>query len=492
MKRSSTGIVGVYRIGSGYVAEWRDEYGEDRAKRFADKWEAARWREAAIEGRASQHEPTIGDRLSDAAIESRLQEGDLNPRRADEVRRVVRWIRETCGDLLKTPLSDQERRDEALRKIQRARVASDPDRRVAPPLLHLVGTWIVQDGRAIRDGVEVRFHLTTPRRARLIAGASRDGVRKTKTIIQALALLDATTEPLPERILGRSVVQYLERLGIVEVLRDERRTAPDAIKMLLVRDRTEEEIGRGAADTLRAKGYAVEITPEPTRYRAAARVSSLRRALETMIGAVPKIEIERSAPRRTRLAIATGNGDAHADPEALLALDRRIVEMADGDAADRILYLMQVFALRQSEARGIQVRDLADGLLVVQRQRLETGQATKLKTPWSRRRLPIAPDVWLHLERWSAGRAPEEWLIAEPATNNLLQQRRNDRAQEVGFTGRIYSHDHRHIRASLALHHGVQETDLSHAMGHRDTQQVRETYGELMGAVVNAEVFRRK
>ena len=491
MKSSSTGIVGVYRRGSVFVAQYTDERGETQQRRFADKWEAARWREAAIEGRASQHEPTLGDRLSDAAIEARLQEGDLNPRRAIEVRRVVRWIHETCGDLLKTPLSDQERHDEALRKIQRARVASDPDRRVAPPLLHLVGAWSVQDGRAIRDGVEVRFHLTTPRRARLIAGASRDGVRKTKTIIQALALLDATTEPLPERILGRSVVRYLERLGIVEVLRDDRRTAADAIKMLLVRDRTEEEIGRGAADTLRAKGYAVEITPEPTRYRAAARVSSLRRALETMIGDVPKIEIERSAPRKTRLAIATGNGDAHADPQALLALDRRIVEMANGDAADRILYLMQVFALRQSEARGIQVRDLADGLLVVERQRLETGETAKLKTPWSRRRLPIAPDVWQHLTRWSAGRAPEEWLIAERTSNDLLQRRRNDRAKEVGFDGRIYCHDHRHIRASLALHHGVQETDLSHGMGHKDTTQVRQTYGELLGAIVNAEVFRR-
>ena len=491
IRKSSTGIVGVYRIGSGYVAEWRDEHGDDHAKRFADKWEAARWREAAIEGRAEQREATLGDRLSVEVVEARLQEGDLNPRRADEVRRVVRWIHEACSDLLTVPMADQMKRDEALRKMQRARVATEPDHRIAPPLVHLVGSWSVQDGRALRDGVEVRFHSTAPRRARLIPGASRDGVRKTKTIIRALALLDATTEPLTERTLGRSVVQYLERLGIVEVLREDRRTAADAIAALLVRDRSEEEIGRSAADTLRAKGYAVQIAPEPTRYRAAARVASLWRTLEMLIGTVPRIEVERSAPRRTRLAIATGKGDAHADPEALLALDRRIVEMADGDAADRILYLMQVFALRQSEARGLQVRDIADGLLVVQRQRLQSGEAVKLKTPWSKRRLPIPPEIRERLERWIAGRNPEAWLVAEPVKTRLLLKRRNDRAEEVGFSGRIYSHDHRHIRASLALHSGVDEVRLAAGMGHKDTQQVRETYGELLGGIVGAEVFKR-
>jgi integrase len=220
-------------------------------------------------------------------------------------------------------------------------------------------------------------------------------------------------------------------------------------------------------------------------------VASLWRTLEILIGTVPRIEVERSAPRRTRLAIATGKGDAHADPEALLALDRRIVEMADGDAADRILYLMQVFALRQSEARGLQVRDIADGLLVVQRQRLQSGDAAPLKTPWSRRRLPIAPEIWERLEGWSDGRDPEEWLVAEPVKTRLLLKRRNDRAQEVGFSGRIYSHDHRHIRASLALHSGVDEARLAAGMGHKDTQQVRETYGELLGSIVGAEVFKR-
>jgi integrase len=73
----------------------------------------------------------------------------------------------------------------------------------------------------------------------------------------------------------------------------------------------------------------------------------------------------------------------------------------------------------------------------------------------------------------------------------LLLKRRNDRAQEVGFSGRIYSHDHRHIRASLALHSGVDEVRLAAGMGHKDTQQVRETYGELLGSIVGAEVFKR-
>lgn len=488
-RKSSTGIVGVYRIGSVYLAEWRDQDGTDHTRRFADKWEAARWREAAIEGRVLERPETLRDRLSQDALEARLDAGDHHPRHADEARRLVRWIHERCDDLLDVSMADTARRDEALRKIQRVR-ASSADRRIAAPRLHLIDSWRIEDGRTMRNGVEVRFHTTAPRRARLIPRASRAGLRKTATVMKALARLDASPEPQPERTLGRSVVQYLERRGIVEVMRDSHRTAADAIAALIVRDRTEEEIGRAAADTLRAKGYAMEIAPEPAR-ATAARLASLWRTLKMMLDDFPKIDVERASPRRTRLAIATGNGDAHADPDALRALDQRIVEMADGDAADRILYLMQVFALRQSEARGLQIRDIADGLLVVQRQRLETGAAAPLKTAWSHRRIPIAPDVSEHLERWSGGRAPDEWLVADAVSNNRLQQRRNDRAQEVGFRGRIYCHDHRHIRASLALHSGIDEARLSHGMGHRDTTQVRETYGELLGSIVDAEVFRR-
>lgn len=70
--KSSSGIVGVYRRGSGFVAQYTDERGEMHQRRFADKWEAARWREAAIEGRATEREETLGDRLSREAVEARL------------------------------------------------------------------------------------------------------------------------------------------------------------------------------------------------------------------------------------------------------------------------------------------------------------------------------------------------------------------------------------------------------------------------------------
>ena len=59
--KSNSGIEGVYRRGSAFVAQFTDERGEMQQRRFADKWEAARWREAAIEGRAEERAETLGD-----------------------------------------------------------------------------------------------------------------------------------------------------------------------------------------------------------------------------------------------------------------------------------------------------------------------------------------------------------------------------------------------------------------------------------------------
>jgi site-specific recombinase XerD len=70
-----------------------------------------------------------------------------------------------------------------------------------------------------------------------------------------------------------------------------------------------------------------------------------------------------------------------------------------------------------------------------------------------------------------------------------LNTRRNERAREAGFTGRLYASDHRHIRATQALLRGATLTEAAQMLGHKNTVQVSKTYGELTKGVVRASLL---
>jgi integrase len=206
---------------------------------------------------------------------------------------------------------------------------------------------------------------------------------------------------------------------------------------------------------------------------------------------VPEVRADRAPQRLTRLAVATGDGDPHADADKLRRLDVILEAHADGDAVDRILWLAEVFALRQSEARGLRVGDLdlTNRLLAIRRNRLDDEQARPLKTRHSERVLELPAQTVVRLQCWTDGRTASEWLVLGAIKTRALNARRNERAREAGFTGRLYASDHRHIRATQALLRGATLTEAALMLGHKNTVQVSKTYGELTKGVVSASLL---
>jgi integrase len=283
-------------------------------------------------------------------------------------------------------------------------------------------------------------------------------------------------------------VTLLESLGLVERAPA---TSPmrTAILHLLERDCTQPELGQQATASLRARGFIEAVPLADARLRASAEQVALTRATLALVCAeVPTVKVERSPQRLTRLAVATGDGDPHADADRLsdyiTALDRH----ADGDALDRILWLSQAFALRPREARGLKVGDLdlTQGRIAIRRNRLDDDRARTLKTRHSERQLELMPAEIQRLTAWTAGRDATEWLVTGTITTRGLNARRNLRARQVGFTGRLYDSDHRHIRATLALRNGATLTQTAAMLGHKNTVQVSKTYGELTKGVVSS------
>ena len=143
---ANSGTLGVYRHGSAWVAQYVDADGIKRQKRFADKWSAAQWREAAIEGRAEPARPTLRAALSEASIEQVLRARGETGRRADALRGGARWLRRECADLLDVDLTDSTSLRLSLETVLLRRKNSTPDARIVARGWRLVGTWEQRDG----------------------------------------------------------------------------------------------------------------------------------------------------------------------------------------------------------------------------------------------------------------------------------------------------------------------------------------------------------
>ena len=225
--------------------------------------------------------------------------------------------------------------------------------------------------------------------------------------------------------------------------------------MLLKGARRETEIGRGAVGTLIARRWARRLDAAEAAAilggSSASSLRDLRRTLRVLVGDAPAI----AAPRRrqvSRLAAATnptGEGVAEA---ALKELRERLDQCADGDAADRLLFLMSAYWLRQSEARGLMVRavDLDEMAIRIERNRLEGGELRMVKSRRSRRRIPIIEEDLPRFRAWIEARDPDEYLVPALLTNQAIRKRRALRTSEVGYHRKITAHDHRHAGISLS------------------------------------------
>jgi len=465
-----------------------------------------------LERLAASQQPATGERLAErfeaANVRAAVRREALNVGQTERLEAAAKWIREECEDLLTVQVGNLSALTAALQGIQRRRLQPARYGLTASPLMSLVGRWQVDGEEIYRDGVPIpALRSTAPRSVRLNAhleipeGKRLEDLipRRTRTIRAALDALKKSGTPLPERTVGRSVAAHLERLGIVEICRapEHPLSARSAILALIVRPRRVAEIGRGAADTLRAKGWIAEIFDEEReggRMPSSRTRALIREAIRLCVGVEPppcKLPAARSKP--SRLAIATAPGDRHADAALLEAWRSCVATHADGDAIDRALFIQAAYMLRNPEVRGLKVRDvdLSGSVIRVERGRLPSGRITLTKTALSARMLPILPEDRALFARWIVGRHAEEWLITDPLRNAPWQHRRNERAREVGFRGQVQSHDHRHTGATLAALRGVPLVAMAKAMGHVDTSMLSEFYLELTRGVADASVFER-
>jgi hypothetical protein len=497
--RANSGTMGVYRHGSAWVAQYVDADGVKRQRRFADKWSAAQWREAAIEGREPAARATLAALFSAEEIDRACTARGLTGRRAAALHGGARWLRSQCRDLLDVDPRDTAAVRTALEAVLNRRKLAAPDPRKVAQRWRLVGRWELRGDALWRDGAPITIRATAPRPIRLAVEPSAALVppargRRVAILQRVLAMIAAQhPEPVPQAALTQSLgsVRVLEALGLVE-----RAPAPSpartALVRLLARPCTQSELGQQATASLRARGFIEPVPLADTRLRASAEQVALTRAVLGLVCAeVPTVKLERAPQRLTRLAIATGDGDPHADAAGLRRFDEILEAHADGDALDRILWLAETFALRQSEARGLRVGDLdlSLGHLYIRRNRLDDEQARPLKTRQSERHYELPAHAVERLTAWTSGRAASEWLVPGIVKTRALNTRRNERAREAGFTGRLYASDHRHIRATQALLRGATLTEAAQMLGHKNTVQVSKTYGELTKGVVRASLL---
>ena len=479
-----------------------DADGTPQQRRFADKWAAAQWREAVIEGRVPTVRTTLFDQFSADRIALACTERGLTGRRAAALQGGARWLRSQCRDLLEVDPADAAAVRQALDAVLNRRKHAAPDPRKVAQHWRLVGRWELRDGDLWCDGEAVAIRATTPRPIRLAVAPAQALVPRTRqrrdkrvTILQGV--LDRVArqhpDPVPAAAFATQLrsVRLLESLGLVERAPA---TSPmrTAILRLLERDCTQPELGQQATASLRARGFIEAVPLADARLRASAEQVALTRATLALVCAeVPTVKVERAPQRLTRLAVATGDGDPHADAERLRQLDAVLTAHADGDALDRILWLSQTFALRPREARGLKVGDLdlTQRRLAIRRNRLDDDKARTLKTRHSQRELELPAATVARLTEWTAGRDATEWLVAGTITTRGLNARRNLRARQAGFTGRLYDSDHRHIRATLATLRGASLTQAAAMLGHKNTVQVSKTYSELTKGVVSASLL---
>jgi len=394
------------------------------------------------------------------------------------IERMARWIIAECADLIEgVPVNDPQRVSAALRAVQERRLAGGKNLRTASPLIELVGSWRESDGILYRDGRAVSIKSTAPRLVRLASGVEVQPLNAPesgrRTAEAALAALAESGAPLRESLLGRRAVATLSRRGLVEIVsvHDGRRTATEAIRMLLNGARRETEIGRGAVGTLIARRWARRLdAAEAAAVLSGSSESSLRdlrRTLRVLTGDAPAI----AAPRRrrvSRLAAATNSSGEGVAESALKELRERLIECADGDAADRLLFLECAYWLRQSEARGLMVRDvdLNEPAIRIERQRIESGEVVPVKSRRSRRRIPIIAEDLPRFRAWIEGRDPDEYLVAALLTNQAIRCRRALRTSEVGYRRTIIAADLRHAGISLSRAAGSTADETARIAGH--------------------------
>jgi integrase len=191
---------------------------------------------------------------------------------------------------------------------------------------------------------------------------------------------------------------------------------------------------------------------------------------------------------------APSRGQTRREGHALsVPMLRRLAGECTGPYAELVLVL-GLAGLRWGELAGLRVGDLVHvpgrGLRL-QRTVLASRGGGELYVDTLKnnraRTVPLVAELVPIVDRWAAGKAPEEWLFTAPEGGSL---RESNWKRSVSWTGArtaigvpsLRVHDLRHTAASIWLGQGADPKVVQRVLGHATAAMTMDLYGHLLDA----------
>lgn len=174
----------------------------------------------------------------------------------------------------------------------------------------------------------------------------------------------------------------------------------------------------------------------------------------------------------------------------------RLLEAMQKSAHRPVAALCFYAGLRVSEAIGLQWRDLdfVAGAISVERQRGPAGDFLPLKTPTSRRTVPMLPALKRELQALDRPTNAHPTAPLFPQATRWLASRAVRRAGNrcgLGTASKpLGCHDLRHSIGSEMLAHGTPITDVSRFLGHANVQTTARVYAHSLDTGLTATAQR--
>ncbi len=439
-----------------------------RAATFATQAEAAKHLGGLRrDGREDPASGTIGSKLEEAIAVERINTARLH--------RSIAFLREECGDLLGTPLNDEDLLETALERItaRRAKARGSVKRETrrgeeAPRLAVLadgvevregVGSWEVRRAGGSWEPIIFRTHKRE--------GAERLAIALPRILlggVRVADLLDQTDASygFHRTLVKRGIVAELARSPIAKITR--RTTAR----------KTRLELYHLLRKIL--KKHA-ELVPEPPKGSSSDGELQGKEYIE--------------ARKRTALGLHPDLPYLPEEPLERVLLAARFVGARDGaSAAERALALIAATGLRSGEAIGMRWFDLDGEILHL--------RGTKTKA--ARREVYLEPEsmgevsagIVADLARWRDDAKAEELCFSKsgrPLRSDDFRRALVKVAEEAGVPKPsprrgLWVHGLRHFFAQLARNRGA-GTELSAHLGHKSISFTDATY-----AVPSGRLFR--
>ena len=468
-KKEKGGSVSPLPSGS-YRARWYAKDGEGknvpRNKTFKTEAEAeAHLGSLRHDGREDPASGTIGAKLEEA-----IEIGTITKR----LHRSIDFLREECGDLLATPLNDEDRLETALARITARRAkARSVKRRTrrgeeAPRLAALAegvevretaSGWEMRRSGGAWEAITFRTHKREGAQRiasalpRIIAG----GVR----VADLLDNSDASYG-FHRTLAARGIVKELALSPVVKVERREtaRKTRLELYHLL-------RKI---------LKKYA-ELVPEPVKVYRDEEESQGKAYIETR--------------KRTALGLHEDLPYLPEEPLAAILLAARRVGSREGSsAAEKALALIAATGLRSGEALGLRWFDFDGEILHLRGTKTKAAKREVFLQPEAMG--AVSAGIVAELAQWRGDAAPEALCFnrdGKPLRSDDLRAALVKIAAEAGVPKPsprrgLWVHGLRHFFAQLARNRGA-GTELSAHLGHSSISFTDQTY-----AVPSGRLFK--